>query len=236
MCERSQTDALKKIIEEQKIAISQISHEIRNPVTLICSSLQLIEKQHPEVHSFAHWDDTMKDIRYLLRLLEEVSCYNNGARLNREPIETSPYLQHLAASFKHYETPGHQLLIHIPDSLPSLEADPVKLRQALSNIVRNGFEAISGSGSVELTACAQKDQLLIQVKDNGCGIPAEHLEKIFLPFSSEKPEGTGLGLAIASRVAEAHGGSLRVTSVPGDTVFTMALPLSATVPGAYDRG
>lgn len=235
MCEKSQTDTLKKIIEEQKIAISQISHEIRNPVTLICSSLQLIEKQHPEVHGFAHWDDTMKDISYLLRLLEEVSCYNNGARLNRELIETSSYLQHLAVSFKHYETPGRQLLIHIPDSLPALEADPIKLRQALSNIIRNGFEAISGSGSVELSAWVQKDQLIIRIKDSGCGIPPEHLENIFLPFSSGKPEGTGLGLAIAGRVTEAHGGSLRVTSIPGDTVFTMVLPLAATDPGVYDR-
>ena len=98
MPESSQIESLKKTIEEQKFAISQISHEIRNPVTLINSSLKLIEKQHPEVQSFAYWKDMMQDMEYLLCLLDEVSSFNNSMLLKRERINTSQWLTDFASS------------------------------------------------------------------------------------------------------------------------------------------
>lgn len=225
MSDTQQIEALKKIIEEQKIAMSQISHEVRNPVTVINSSLKLIEKQHPEVRGFAFWDDTMQNMEYLLRLLDEVSSYNNSMLLRPEIIHTSQWLTDFVSSLA-CTVPGFHFYFQIPHSLPSLCADPVKLRRALSNLIRNGFEALEKEGEVSLTASSDGQYLTLRISDTGCGIPEEYLDTLYQPFVTHKPDGTGLGLPITKRIIEAHHGSLSLETRPGlGTVFTILLPL-----------
>ena len=72
---------IQKLMDDQQYTISKISHEIRNPLTLVYSTLQLIESQHPEVHTFRHWTDMREDIEFMITLLQELSSYNNGERL-----------------------------------------------------------------------------------------------------------------------------------------------------------
>lgn len=227
MSDIQQIDALKKEIEEQKIAISQISHEIRNPVTLINSSLKLIEKQHPEVRDFAFWNDTMMDMDYLLRLLDEVSSYNNSMLLHPETLNTSQWLTDFAASLVCSVPASFRFSFQIPPALPLLHADPVKLRRALSNLIRNGFEALEKEGEVSFTASSDGPYLTLHISDTGCGIPAEYLDTLYQPFVTHKPDGTGLGLSITRRIIEAHHGSLTLETKPGaGTVFTIRLPLA----------
>lgn len=226
MSDIQQIEALEKVIEEQQIAISQISHEIRNPVTLINSSLKLIEKQHPEVRDFAFWNDTMQDMEYLLRLLDEVSSYNNSTLLHPEALNTSQWLTDFSASLAHSVPEAFRFSFQIPPLLPSLYADPVKLRRALSNLIRNGFEALKKEGEVSLTASLDGQYLALQVSDTGCGIPEEYLDTLYQPFVTHKSDGTGLGLSITKRIIEAHRGILRLeTSPDSGTVFTILLPL-----------
>ena len=78
---------------------STISHEIRNPLTLVYSMLQMIETAHPEVSTFKHWSDLHQNIEYMNQLLEELSSYNNGERLNISQIETNSFLKTLVLSF-----------------------------------------------------------------------------------------------------------------------------------------
>ena len=82
---------IQKLKEEHHLALSRISHEIRNPVTLINSSMQLIEAEHPEVLSFDLWDDMKKDMLFLRRLLDELSGYNNGEKIRPEALELSSF-------------------------------------------------------------------------------------------------------------------------------------------------
>lgn len=226
MSDIQQIEALKKIIEEQKIAISQISHEIRNPVTLINSSLKLIEKQHPEVQNFALWNDAMQDMEYLLRLLDEVSSYNNSTLLRAEVLNTSQWLTDFASSLVCSIPEAFRFSFQIPQALPSLCADPVKLRRALSNLIRNGFEALEKEGEVSLTASSDGQSLTLHISDTGCGIPDEYLDTLYQPFVTHKSDGTGLGLSITKRIIEAHHGTLEFQTEPGSgTVFTIRLPL-----------
>lgn len=226
MSENPETEALKKIIEEQKFAISQISHEIRNPVTLINSSLKLIEKQHPEVKSFAYWKDTMQDMEYLLCLLDEVSSFNNSMLLKQESLNTSQWLTDFASSLFCMIPHSVRFSFHIPPLLPPLTADPVKLRRALSNLLRNGFEALEKEGEVSLSASVDGQSLSLCVSDTGCGIPEEYMDTLYQPFVTHKAGGTGLGLPITKRIVEAHGGSLSLKTSPGaGTSFTIRLPL-----------
>lgn len=226
MSETQQIEALKKIIEEQKITIAQISHEVRNPVTLINSSLKLIEKQHPEVRDFAFWKDTMQDMDYLLRLLDEVSSYNNGNLLHPEVLDTSRWLTDFASSLGCTIPETFRFSFQIDEDLPPLSADPLKLRRALENLIRNGFEALEEEGEVSFKASADAQNLCICISDTGCGIPEKYLDTLYQPFVTHKTDGTGLGLAITKRIIEAHQGILTLETAPKKgSAFTILLPI-----------
>ena len=226
------SELLSRLLESHRMDISTISHEIRNPLTLVYSTLQLIESQHPEVLSFDHWSELHQDIEYMTQLLEELSSYNNGERLNTRLTDMNTYLKVLSLSFaSSIIDTDIEFSSEIRPDLPSMLIDPVKLKQALLNLLRNARDAVLNSDassrpSIRLTACTEKMVLKITISDTGCGILADEISSIFEPFITHKPDGTGLGLTITRRVIQAHGGSVKVSSVPGDgTEFTILLPV-----------
>lgn len=227
-------DLLTRLLESQKMTISTISHEIRNPLTLVYSSLQLIETQHPEVTTYKHWSGMHQDIEYMKLLLEELSNYNNGERLNLSAIETNTFFKTLALSFAAslIET-NIEFTSKIHPCLPVIQGDSLKLREILLNLLANARDAVNLTTYAEdshpaITLCVSHKQnsLEVTVTDNGCGISPEDMEHIFEPFVTHKSGGTGLGLAIAAKVAKAHDGTLTVSSVPGIcTAFVLTLPV-----------
>jgi signal transduction histidine kinase len=130
--------------------------------------------------------------------------------------------------------------------LPPLVAHPGELNQVWTNLLDNAVDAVAAGGHVEVRAAREGDSLRVDIRDDGPGIPADIQARIWEPFFTTKPvgEGTGLGLEVAQRiVVRRHGGSLTVASVPGDTCFTVRLPLippgpaaAAQAPGASARG
>lgn len=240
-------ELLTRLLESQKMTISTISHEIRNPLTLVYSTLQLIESQHPEVLTYKHWSGMKSDVEYMTQLLDELSAYNNGERLNISPIETNTFLKTLSLSFaSSIVDTDITFTSKIQPNLPTISGDSVKLRQVLLNLLTNAKDAVqmTASGddlsyqpSIRLDARLETDSsamidvsssqvLLISITDNGCGISEEDIAGIFEPFVTHKTGGTGLGLAIAKRIATAHSGSLTVSSVAGNgTVFCLSLPV-----------
>ena len=218
---------IQKLKEEHHLALSRISHEIRNPVTLINSSMQLIEAEHPEVLSFDLWDDMKKDMRFLRRLLDELSGYNNGGRIRPEALDPSAFLNEIACNARLLSpNPDIRFSAHLPEELPVINGDPVKLRQAITNLLRNAFE--SGATEVLFSCLSEKEELVIQVKDNGVGISPEIQDEIFTPFVTHKKNGTGLGLPLVQRVARAHGGHITYSSGKEGTTFSLRLPTSIT--------
>ncbi len=105
-------------------------------------------------------------------------------------------------------------------------ADPTALRQALSNLLRNSAEAVTeGQPSIVRVAMVETPEAVrLSLADNGCGIPAEALPRVFVPFFTTKASGTGLGLALVHRIVTEQGGAIQVESVPGSTTFTLTLP------------
>jgi two-component system nitrogen regulation sensor histidine kinase GlnL len=120
-------------------------------------------------------------------------------------------------------------------SLPTVEADKEQIIQALLNIVRNAAQALRGCGDIVLgTRVARQVTLarrlhrlgvMIQVTDNGPGIPEELRDKIFFPLVSGREGGTGLGLTLAQNLISQHQGAIELESEPGRTCFTIVLPL-----------
>lgn len=224
---------------EYELLISSVSHEIRNPVTLIGSYLQLMAHSHPEVTAYREWQPVQSEMEYLRQLLDDLSGYQNGSRLDPVDVDTNvwlcEYLQSAEALIRSLSGPGIQLQTHLEPELPVLSLDPVKLRQVLDNLIRNSVEAIGphSSGTITFSAACRDQMLRIRITDTGCGIPPEQLGSIFRPFFSGKSHGSGLGLAISQRIVQAHGGTLTASSSPKEaTAFTLCLPLTGAHPVA----
>lgn len=218
---------IQKLLDSHQETISTISHEIRNPLTLVYSTLQLIESQHPEVLSFRHWDSMREDIEYMKQLLEELSAFNNSSRLSDREFDFRKFMEQIAISFAiSLEEKDIEFTSYIDPLLPVIHADYIKLREVFLNLLKNAAEAVSSNGTIRLDARLEKESIVVTVKDNGCGIESSCLGDVFMPFVTHKEGGTGLGLAIAKRSVEAHNGQIEVRSSIGrGTVFTVTLPV-----------
>lgn len=205
-------------IEELQFALSRFSHEIRNPIALISSELQLLLSAHPEAEAFDEWEGIQENLEYIKDLLNELSDYNNAWKINLQPTALTDYLHKIAASVRpSMDYLGIRFEEQISSSLPILPVDRIKLRQTLLNLLRNAQEAISAPEGCILFRARQTEgkKIAISVCDNGCGIDASRQASIFTPFETYKKGGTGLGLPIARRIIQAHNGTITVKSHPG---------------------
>ena len=115
--------------------------------------------------------------------------------------------------------------LKVAPNLPPLRADRNYFKQLLLNLMLNAVQAMPGGGKLSVQAVAEKEFLRLNIRDQGIGIEAENLSKIFEPYFTTKTNGSGLGLAIARRIAEAHGGKIAVESWPGQgSCFRVSLP------------
>jgi signal transduction histidine kinase len=115
-------------------------------------------------------------------------------------------------------------------------ADAGKIEQVLLNLVRNAIEALqaAGTGNVVIRARRQPRFVLVEVEDDGPGLPTPDAP-VFDAFFSTKPDGTGLGLAIVHRIVTDHGGTLDVDSRPGQTYFRFTIPVGTESPGTEEE-
>lgn len=215
-----------KQLEEYRFALSKVSHEIRNPVTLINSSLQLMEKEHPELKQYDLWQNVMENMHFLRHLLDDLSSYNNTCRCERVKVEMTPWLTKLANSIPALFS-NRSLTYHvtIPEHLSCAYIDTVKLNQALTNLLRNAFEA--ANMEVTFLACEKSSILFLEISNDGAPIPSDQQKEIFTPFITTKSNGTGLGLPIAKDIIAAHDGNILLeSSKETGTRFLVSLPLS----------
>lgn len=221
----------KKIIEQllqnHQTIVSLISHEIRNPLTLISSSLQLMEQTHPEVRDFSNWDQTMQDLDFLCQLLSELSAYNNGSTLRYQVFSLQELLRSVAVSFAiSLESASVSFRSSIDPAIKDYAGDQIKLREVLLNLLKNARESQADEIVLSASSGCDTSGIQISIRDNGCGIEQNQLDQIFQAFHTTKQEGTGLGLSLSKRIIEAHHGTLTVTSAPGEgSTFTVFLPL-----------
>ena len=131
-----------------------------------------------------------------------------------------------------------ELVTSCPAALPEIRVDPMRLEQALTEIVSNALDAMPppGGGRLEIAARTQSgaggaNRLVLEITDSGPGIPAEILPHLCEPFFTTRPEGTGLGLAIAQRYVEEAGGRLEIASTVGrGTTVRIVLPVAGGDP------
>lgn len=216
-----------ELSKKHQILLSQMSHEIRNPVTLLSSFLQIFEAQNPSLTKDHCWKKIMENMSFLRALLNEFSEFNSSSKLSLENISLSELLYDIVESVRPvYSTFHIQVLFHEKTTVPAVLADKTKLSQLILNLLKNAREAIRTHGTIVCTLCADKKSVQLSVSDTGPGIPEIYQKDLFEPFVTHKKEGTGLGLAICKQIAEAHGGSISCSSTPGKgAVFLLTFPL-----------
>lgn len=230
-------ELLTRLLDSFEESTAAISHEIRNPLTLVYSTLQLLESRHPDVTGDRYWTSLCRDVEYMQQLLTDLSSFSHSRSLRLSRFSFRSLMEQIVLSFAaSCADTDISFTSKVSKDLPQLEGDPVKLREVFLNLLRNAREAISGKGSIWLeAACVSQDPkdwdsscvsgIQVTIRDTGCGIEEEQLSRIFEPFVTFKPNGTGLGLAIARRTVRAHGGTLSVSSSEKGTVFSVFLPV-----------
>jgi len=131
------------------------------------------------------------------------------------------------------ENPGVRFVRELGAGLPDLEADPVQVRQVVTNLVINAMQAIQAQGTVTVRTEASRDAVVLSVRDTGSGMTPDVLRRVFDPFFTTKDvgQGTGLGLAVVQGIVAGHGGTIDVESAPArGSVFTVRLPVRAALP------
>lgn len=216
-----------ELLSQQQFLMSQISHEIRNPVTLINSFLQILEKQHPELSSDPCWYKILENMDFLKALLAEFSEFNNSSRISMEETNVvklfSDVVDSVAPSYRNL---GIELVFKKETAVPTILADKTKIRQLLLNLLRNAREAIENCGKITCSLKSDGHCVTIAIQDTGTGIPDDYKKDLFTPFITHKQEGTGLGLAICKRIVEAHEGRISFSSTAGKGAqFTVVLPV-----------
>ena len=203
-----------------------IFHEIKNTVALINSSLQLIEKQHPEVRGFDYWDDTLSDVKNLRSIITQLSTAKLAKDPECVPVKVPDFMEQIENStYACFEKSSVLCTFSTDPGLPDLFLDPLRMKEAMINLLKNSYEAVGCSGSVSVHAYPKNDSGCIDIADSGCGMDPETLSRLYTPFFTSKENGNGLGLLITKNIIEAHNGSLSCSSAPGKgTTFTITLP------------
>ncbi|WP_455714782.1 sensor histidine kinase [Anaerosporobacter sp.] len=242
LCEENEEfdEALKQMESQHQFVISQITHEIRNPLTLISSTVQLIESHYPEVAGSNLWEQLTDDISDLILLLEDVTTYNHSNKLTLESTNIYEMLQKLSHSFQ-IHTAKNDIKIQldatedVKSKLMTFVCDSIKLRQAFTNIIKNAVEAIHDSGELYIQIQDEVSRLdisdsntryiSISFKNNGEPLDPSEQHNIFKPFITYKPNGTGMGLAITDQIIHAHDGFIQCLFDSTWTEFKVFLPL-----------
>ncbi len=228
------SEHLQRMEEQRKAMVSDVSHELRTPLSNLRGWLEAAQDGVAELDPalIASLVEEILLLQHIVDDLQELALADAGKlRLHVEPVHLGDLLDQVATAHRgRAEAAGLTLTTAITDD-PALTADPVRLRQAIGNLVTNSLRYTPPGGHITLAARQDGDQVVIEVTDTGVGIRAEHLPHVFDRFwraeksRNRRTGGSGLGLAIVRNLAEAHGGTATVTSTPGvRTTFALRLP------------
>jgi signal transduction histidine kinase len=204
-----------------------IAHEIRNPLGIISSSAQLLDREVANTEARQLLEIIQEESTRLNGLITEFLTFGRQLEPQRQPCDLAALVARILDSLQgaaQQKGITVDLDLDCATCLASVDAD--MMQQVLLNLLLNALEATAPGGRVRVALQRYPECLDIVVGDSGCGIPAENLSRVFDPFFTTKSGGTGLGLANAYKIMESHGGSLKVASRAGEgSAFTASLPL-----------
>ncbi|MEV4321160.1 HAMP domain-containing sensor histidine kinase [Microbispora rosea] len=234
-----------RLEELRKAMVGDVAHELRTPLSNIRGWLEAAQDglADPDPELVSSLLEEALLLQHVIDDLQDLAVADAGElRVHAEPVDVADLLAQVATAHRGgAEAAGVTLVTRADGRLP-LVADPVRLRQAVGNLVSNAVRHTPPGGTVSVLARRADGDVVIDVSDTGSGIAPHDLPLVFERFwrveksRSRRSGGSGLGLPIARKLAEAHGGSLSATSVVGEgSTFTLRLPAHGHA-GAHSSG
>jgi signal transduction histidine kinase len=212
---------------------SALAHEVGTPLNIVSGRAEFLQMS-PSLDEAARRDlgIIVSQIDRISKIIRSLLDSVRPQKLELQSVHLADVLDRVLPLLNHpARRRGVAMVTSVPLDLPPLLADPGQLQQVVINLVLNGLDATPAGGRITITARPGADGaragVRIAVSDTGPGIPPELQAKVFEPFFTTKPagQGTGLGLAICRDIIKAHGGEIRVDSVPGSgTTFSLWVP------------
>ncbi|MDX1383516.1 MAG: ATP-binding protein [Thermoanaerobaculia bacterium] len=198
-----------------------LAHEIRNPLASMKGHAQLLAEQlaagSPE-HEKA--DRVVREVVRLEELTSDLLGFVRSKHIEREPASPAELLRSASE-----DVGAAELDLDLGRAPERWSLDPRLMRQVLANLLRNAVQASPNGRPAAVGMRVEGDELVIEVRDHGEGVPAGEEERIFEPFHTTRLHGTGLGLAVARRIVALHGGTISTMNHPdGGAVFRVAIP------------
>jgi two-component system sensor histidine kinase BaeS len=203
--------------------MADVAHELRTPLTILQGRIEgLLDGVYPRDE--AQLAELLEETHHLSRLVEDLRTLAHaeaGAlELRKEAVDLGDLIGDVAAALP------RPVDVRVPEDLPPLEADPLRIRQVLLNLLANALRHTPTEGVISVEVEPRPQRMLIRVRDSGSGIAPEDLPRIFERFQKgSDSRGSGLGLPIARKLVLAHGGEIGIESAPGQgTEVTVSLP------------
>ena len=222
--QKSVEAALREADRRKDEFLAMLGHELRNPLAPIGTSLEILRMAPPDGPEAAWARDAIgRQLRHMTRLLDDlldISRITLGRiRLKLELIDLGRVVANAVETARPLvDAFGHQLTVRLPEAAVPLRGDPVRLTQVVANLLNNAAKYTERGGQIEVTVRHQGDRVRLTVRDNGIGVAAGELEKIFelfsqMPSGRERAQGgLGIGLTLVKRLVELHGGTVEARS------------------------
>jgi two-component system nitrogen regulation sensor histidine kinase GlnL len=219
--------------QANRLLLRNLAHEIKNPLGGIRGAAQLLEQELDKPALREYTQVIVQEADRLRSLMEKLLSPQNASQYSA--LNIHEVLERVRSVVLAEMTAGLTIQRDYDISLPALIGDKEQLIQVMLNIVRNAAQAMRGSGTIvlrtriarQVTLVKRRHRLavMVQIIDNGPGIPPELRDKIFYPLVSGHADGHGLGLTLAQDFVNQHRGAIEFDSEPGRTCFTVLLPL-----------
>ena len=235
---RELSAAQEKLVRHEKLVVlgqmsSSVGHELRNPLSVINSAIYYLKMIQPnaaeDVKEYLGIID--QEVHTAEKIITDLLDFSRTKSVDREAVSVSELIRRTLERFPVPESVA--VTIEVPPDLPQVFVDVHHMTQVLGNLTVNACQAMTSSnestlivGQLSLYSTVQNDMINITVKDNGAGISAENMNKIFEPLFTTKTKGIGLGLAVSQKLVAANEGRIEVESEAGKgTSFHVYLPI-----------
>ena len=219
-----------------------IAHEVKNPLAGIEVMAGLLRRKAPDApEAQSVLTDIINEAKMANAIVQEVLEFVRPIRLQ---VEHTGVAEAVQAAVQLADTKaqrgGIEVEVNVPQGLPLIQGDQHQLTQLFTNLLMNAYEAMNGEGRVRFAARAihvddgldGRDAVVVEVADEGPGMPPDVADRVFNPFFTTKAQGSGLGLAIVRKIVDAHDGSIDLETAPGrGTVIRVTLPISGSEEG-----
>ncbi len=223
-----------ELLHKEKLAsmgqlAAGVAHELNNPLgTIMLFADALHRELLPDDPHRSDLEMILKEANRARKIVADLLNFARQQEVLAQDTDLHALIDQSVESVRHQPTfAGVEIIRNYDPRVRIIQADPAQLQQVFVNLLNNAAEAIEGPGTITITTRARNGQVEISIADTGCGIPEEHMDKLFMPFFTTKPpgKGTGLGLSIVYGIVKMHRGQIAVQSEVGrGTTFTITLP------------